>query len=274
MKQTMSDATRQQRRREIRDQIKAGRALLGKGLSLQPKAAEIMAVAMVVKAKLEETNNPRRASEAAELAHTLVETSVAARPPTVQKIACAKGCAYCCHTFVAITPPEVFRLAGVVRGGRAAGTTAEAVRARGAPVIGIQPRDRIGRKLPCPLLVDGACSVYRHRPLACRQATSLDLAACIDEFEARNLDARIPISGAYLNFASNAHITLLGAMRAAGLSTDALELAAALDVALTTPDAEARWLAGEDVFHGVQRPAAREAQTERAIQHVADSLSG
>jgi len=270
----MSDATRQQRRREVREQIKFGRALFGRGLSLQPKAAEVVAVAMAVKAKLEEAGNPRRASEAAELAQNLVETSVAARPPSVQKIACTKGCAYCCHTFVAITPPEAFRLADAVRSGRAAGMTADVVRARGAPLVGVRPGDRIGRKLACPLLVDGACSVYRHRPLACRQATSLDLGACIDEFEGRNLQAQVPISGAYLNYASNAHITLLGAMRAAGMATDALELAAALDVALAMPDAETRWLAGEDVFRDVQRPGAREARTEQAIQHVADALSG
>ncbi len=270
----MSDTTRQQRRREMREQIKAGRALLSKGLSLQPKAAEIAAVAMVVKAKLEEAGNTRRAGEAAELAQSLVEVSVAARPPTVQKIACTKGCAYCCHTFVAITPPEVFRLAGAVRDGRAAGMTVDTVRARGAPLVGVRPRDRIGRKLACPLLVDGACSVYRHRPLACRQATSLDLAACVDEFEARNLEARIPISGAYLNYSSNAHITLLGAMRAAGLPTESFELAGALEVALTVPDAETRWLAGEDVFRDAQRPGPREAQTERAIQLVADGLAG
>jgi hypothetical protein len=152
--------------------------------------------------------------------------------------------------------------------------TQDVVRARGAALVGVLPSDRIGRKLACPLLVEGACSVYRHRPLACRQATSLDLGACVDEFEGRNLEARIPISGAYLNYASNAHITLLGAMRAAGLSTDAMELAGALDAALATADAEARWLAGEDVFRDVQRPGAREAQTERAIQHVADSIAG
>ena len=175
---------------------------------------------------------------------------------------------------VAITPPEAFRLADAVRGGRAAGMTADTVRARGAPLVGIGPAERIGRKLACPLLVDGACSVYRHRPLACRQATSLDLAACVDEFEGRNLMGRIPISGAYLNHASNAHITLLGAMRAAKLPTDSFELAGALDVALTMADGEARWLGGEDVFRNVQKPGPREAQTERAIQVVADGLSG
>lgn len=269
----MSDATRQQRRREAREKVKAGRQILAKGLSLQPKAAEIVAVAMVVKAKLDEAHNPRRASEAAEIAQALVETSVAARPPTLQKIACAKGCSYCCHTFVGATPPEIFRLAHAVRGGLAAGMTVETIRDRAKPLIGIAPADRLGRKLPCPLLVDNACSIYRHRPMACRQATSLDLAACIDEFEGRDLEARVPISGAYLQHSSNAHITLLGALRAARLPTDALELAAALDVALAEPEAEARWLAGDDVFRDVARHVKREALTERAIQHVADAIS-
>lgn len=269
----MTEVSRQQRRREIREQVKTGRALLHKGLSLQPKSAEIVAVAMVVKSKLEEAGNARRASEAAELAQTLVETSLAARPPTLQKIACTRGCTYCCHAFVAVTPPEAFRLADAIRKGLAAGLSPEVVRARGRPLMGVPPDGRIGAKLPCPLLVDGGCSVYKHRPLVCRQATSLDLAACIDEFEARNLEARVPISGAHLQHASNAHITLLGALKAAALPTDALELASALDVALAEPDAEARWLDGVDVFRDVPRFVKREAATERAIAHIAAALA-
>lgn len=269
----MSDATRQQRRREVREKVKAGRQLLAKGLPLQPNAAEIVAVAMVVKSKLEEAGNGRRASEAAELAQTLVDTSIAARPPTLQKIACTKGCAYCCHTLVAVTAPEAFRLANAVRAGLAAGMSAETVVERGRPLVGMAPNDRIGRKLPCPLLVDGTCSVYRHRPLVCRQATSLDLAACIDEFEGRNLDARVPISGAYRQHSSNAHITLLAALKAVGLMIEPLELASALAVALADPDAETRWLAGEDVFRDVPRIVKRDDQVERAIGHVAAALA-
>jgi hypothetical protein len=150
---------------------------------------------------------------------------------------------------------------------------ADVVRQRGRALIGIAPAARIGGKLACPLLVDGGCSVYRYRPLVCRQATSLDLAVCIDEFEGRNLSARIPISGVHLQHASNAHITLLGAMRASGFATDALELAAVLDAALSMPDAEARWLAGEDVFQHVPRQVKREARLEHAISHVAAALT-
>jgi hypothetical protein len=62
-------------------------------------------------------------------------------------------------------------------------------------------------------------------------------------------------------------------MRAAGFATDALELAAALDVALAEPDAEARWLGGEDVFGNVPRQVTREARLEQAISHVAGALA-
>lgn len=269
----MSEVTRQQRRREARERIKVGRHLLGHGLPLQPRTSEIVAIAQVVKAKLDEAGNDRRASEAAELAQSLAETSLAARPSTQQKIACTRGCSYCCHTFVAITPPEAFRLAAAVRAGHAAGMAPDVVRERGRAQIGVSPEARIGGKLACPLLVDGGCSVYRFRPLVCRQATSLDVNVCIDEFEGRNLKAQVPISGVHLQHASNAHITLLGAMRAMGFATDALELAAALDAALAVPDAEARWLKGEDVFASVPRQVKREARLEQAISHVAAALA-
>jgi len=269
----MSEVTRQQRRREVRQQVKAGRQILTKGLPLQPSSSELIAVAQVVKAKFDEAGNVRRASEAAGLAQNLAEESLAARPPTQQKIACAKGCNYCCHTFVAVTAPEVFRLAETIRGTRIAGMEPDAIRARARPLIGVSPADRLGARLPCPLLLEGGCSVYRARPLVCRQATSTDLAACIEEFEGRNLNARIPISGVHLQHASNAHITLLGAMRAAGFATDALELAAALEAVLVAPDAEARWLQGEDVFKAVPRQVTREATLEKAISHVAAALT-
>ncbi len=87
----MSEVSRQQRRREIRERIKKGHQLLGQGLPLQPRASEIVAVAQVVRAKLEETGNARRAGEAAEIAQSLAERSLAARPATKQQIACTRS---------------------------------------------------------------------------------------------------------------------------------------------------------------------------------------
>ena len=172
----MSDATRQQRRREVREQIKAGRAVARQGAvaATQGRRDHGGGDGREGQTRRSWQSEPRQRSGGA----GADSGRDVGRGPSakVQKIACAKGCAYCCHTFVAITPPEAFRLADAVRAGRAAGMSAEVVRARGEPLVGVRPGERIGRKLACPLLVDGACSVYRHRPLACRQATSLDLA--------------------------------------------------------------------------------------------------
>jgi hypothetical protein len=48
-------------------------------------------------------------------------------------------------------------------------------------------------------------------------------------------------------------IALKGAFKRAGLATSAYELNSALSVALLTPNAEQRWLAGEDIFRDVQQ---------------------
>ena len=38
--------------------------------------------------------------------------------------------------------------------------SAESVRARCAPLVGIEAPARMGAKLPCPVLVDNACAAY------------------------------------------------------------------------------------------------------------------
>jgi hypothetical protein len=72
--------------------------------------------------------------------------------------------------------------------------------------------------------------------------------------------------------ASNAHLVLLSAMRSTGMPTVAYELAAALEVALTTPEAERRWLAGENVLAGVANRARRPPAVEAVIARIADEI--
>lgn len=263
----MSEATRQAKRRERRELEKTGSILMRRGIKQVPAPLDLVAVAAVVLAKFREVANPRRASEAAALAQNLAEVSLKAQPPRVS-IACTKGCSYCCHTFVAITAPEAFRLAEVVRSGRS-GLTRDEVLARSARLAGIPPQGRIGTKLPCPLLVDGACSAYAERPLVCRQATSLDLPACLDEFEGTDENTRIPVSSPHLAHASNAHVALLAAMRAAGLPDAPIELGTALGTALSEIDGEARWLAGENIFADAPRLSQRDADADRVTRQIA-----
>lgn len=268
----MSEETRQQRRQRQREQLKLGRAKLGAGLSLQPRSFEVIAVAALVKAKLTEAGNACRASEAAGLAQALGEASLAAHPAR-RAIACAKGCAYCCHGFVGATAPEVFRVAAAVRAKGSEAPPLEAIAAAGAAVRDVKPDDRVGLKRPCALLKHNACSVYASRPLVCRQATSFSLPSCVEEFEGIDRESRIEVSSVHLDHASNAHIVLLGAMRAAGLPTDALELSSATALALAEPDAEARWLAGEDVFASLPRFVRRPPEIERVAGEIAKAIS-
>ncbi len=83
-----------------------------------------------------------------------------ARGAELAGIACRRGCAFCCHVDVDVTPLEAIRLAR--RGGGAGAAAAQ----EGA------------RHPPCPLLVDGACSQYERRPLACRAVFSPDARRC------------------------------------------------------------------------------------------------
>lgn len=77
--------------------------------------------------------------------------------------ACRKGCSHCCHIGVALTQTE----AAVI--GKAIGRAPLQVKRSKA----LDTKD-YGYHYPCTFLVEGACSIYEHRPLACRTHYNLD----------------------------------------------------------------------------------------------------
>ncbi len=245
---------------------------MGAGLPAQPRRDAVLGVALVLKSKLMERGNDQRAGEAAELAHSLIEKSLTARPPTIP-ITCRSGCAYCCYSYVGVTAPEVFRLANAVRASRNEALKVDHVRARGLPLRGLNPSERTGRKLPCPVLVGDLCGVYHERPMVCRQATSLSLEACVDEFENAGKYAEIPVSSLHLAYASNVHVAFLGALEAAGYSSDAYEMSAALDLALSENDTQRRWLAGERLFAGLPTVVRPSRDVEAVARKIAEAIS-
>jgi hypothetical protein len=263
--------SRQQQRQLHREFVKLGRGALTTGLTAQPKRDTVLGVALLLKSKLAERGNDGRAGEAAGIAHALIEKSLVARPPTIS-IACRKGCAYCCYSFVGVTAPEVFRLANAVRKSRNDALTLDGVREKGRALRGLGPAERLGRKLPCSLLVNDMCGVYPERPMVCRQATSLSLDACVDEFENAGKYAEIPVSSLHLAYASNVHVAFLGALEAVGYPSDAYELSAALDIALHASDAEKRWLMGEPVFANLQAVVRPSPDIELVARKIAESI--
>lgn len=78
-------------------------------------------------------------------------------------VACGRGCAHCCHMSIRLTSAEAERLGSAI--GR---PPAKLSRTRNRA-----PQEFDGR--PCPFLAaDRSCSIYEHRPLACRTHASFE----------------------------------------------------------------------------------------------------
>ena len=163
-------------------------------------------------------------------------------------IACRKGCSFCCRVWVDTTPPEVlYTVKNMPPEQRQ--LAKEAVEQACRQTSGASFADRCGKvNPPCPLLgVDGACTVYDSRPINCRTLVSTDAEQCRQTF-IEGSDAGFPGLRVWLTLRDSYATALEGALVHARLAHQARELNDSLRIALATPDAEARWLAGADDF--------------------------
>ncbi len=161
---------------------------------------------------------------------------------------CSKGCDHCCYQWVRCSIPEAL-------------FTFEGIKSTCMPEEIADLRARIGvyaaelvpdesgviPQVPCPLLRDGACSVYEHRPLICRGVGSLDADACL----AAKLDPQnvtVPYLLPMLQITAALRNGLAQGIGAAGLPGYDVVLAFALRILIDDPDAAAKYFAGEDVF--------------------------
>ncbi len=186
-----------------------------------------------------------RASRAAAFAADLLEINMTAH--LKEQPACARGCFHCCTTYVSTSLPEVFRLARAVEGDRQKHLRiyAAAAKAKDMP----QWKREVDR-VPCPILADNACSAYGARPMVCRVVLSTSLESCLRIFQQGSTEkfASPPSLGTLRSYLV---VMLRAAMLVAKLPHQNFELTHALEIALSTPNAEARWLAGEDLFSAV-----------------------
>lgn len=221
---------------------------------------------------------PTRASKAAEKAHEFFETSLK-RNASGTRIECAKGCAFCCYVAVSALAPEVFLIANTIRAQYASDLEARSARIhmveRATHRLG--GYERAMRKIPCALLENNTCTVYSARPGPCRGVTSTSMRACESAFNGRAV--MIPTPPVW-NTLRNAQLqALMAALTAAELPAESYELNEAVCLALDNPDAEARWLKGEDVFAGVStlrigidNPAVTENNRRVIAQLIAGAL--
>ena len=258
--------SRQQRRKFRRDSIERGRKILARGLGPDLGEDEAVGIVLILHECLTDAARPRRASEAAELVETLLEKSLPADIRGLE-LGCRKGCSFCCSALVTCSAPEIFRVAHWLAEHattaaapiKLADITAEATR---RDALTQTPEQRFLERAPCPLLVSNACGVYAVRPIPCRALYSLSSEAC--RIALQDNAGEVPIIVAAMQKGETARTLLLAALNAAGLSDRGIELTAGVMAVIGRPDAEARWLAGENVFDGVlgaeRTPGSRRAQ--------------
>jgi Fe-S-cluster containining protein len=219
-----------------------------------------------------DSRNPARAGNAAKRAHELFETSLKTNP-SKQAIACAKGCAFCCHVSVTATAPEVFLVANALREKYKDDfqTIVYRVQAADQKTRMLSSMERAQKRVPCALLEDNACSIYTSRPGACRGFVSTSAKACERGFNGE-YNVQIDTPSEWIALRSAQKQALLAALAASDLPNRCYEFHHALRIALETPDAEARWLKGEDIFKNVAYERIEDPAAEAHNQQIIATL--
>jgi Fe-S-cluster containining protein len=152
------------------------------------------------------------------------------RPP----LDCCEGCWYCCaKPGVLVSIPDLLRILDRVRsawGPDALAALRGRARRYAAQMAGRRFDDPIDESVPCPLLVDGRCSVYDVRPLVCRGYNSTDVKACRDAHG--NSSGLVPIFAVLKDVTDGATVGMAESLEAAGLNAALVDLGSAIHIAL------------------------------------------
>ncbi len=101
------------------------------------------------------------------------------------QIACHKGCEWCCHQAVFANSYEIHYLSEYIKLNLPKEKRIEALqkaKRKNEHVSQLSEAEMLQYKSPCPLLIDGACSSYAARPMACRIYLSTRLETCLEFF--------------------------------------------------------------------------------------------
>ena len=176
----------------------------------------------------------------------VTERSMSQSFPPSEPVACRKGCAYCCHLLFFTDAPTVFLIADEVSK-RLPPREVEALIGRLAEFEEMEFGLRMVPRPPCPLLMETLCQAYDVRPLVCRAQNSLNLSECEEKFRG---ERRLVVAhGIPMTVWGAIAEGLSAGLAETGFGADAsLEFTMALRIALETPAAAERWLAGDPTF--------------------------
>jgi hypothetical protein len=225
---------------------------------------------------LSEGRTPLKVLETAENAQDFADKMVsdvhAASP--MDRPVCREGCSWCCHVWVIVSAAEVLLLADTLRkdlSAEALDETRRRLKELDGVAKGMSYRERCRARLPCALLVDGRCSAYGARPMACRGWNSLDALKCEQSYrQGFHKSCLVTNNWVQRDVCATISAGHREGLAESGLRGDMLELTAALHVALEDDRAAERWLAGERIFEVARVRAerwARERDREQGNQH-------
>ncbi|HZY89216.1 MAG TPA: YkgJ family cysteine cluster protein [Gemmataceae bacterium] len=186
------------------------------------------------------------------LAEQAVRATREEMPPRTP-LACREGCAWCCYKPVGTAAPEVLRIVAYLRDTLSPeqwGDLCARVRSGAEQRRQLGPARARRAALPCPLLVENRCSAYPVRPLTCRGYNSSDAKRCERALGADS-GVEVPIYWPQQRLTAFVLDGLRAGLEESRLDAGLLDLTAAMEIALETPDAQERWLEGVGVF----RPA-------------------
>ncbi len=94
---------------------------------------------------------------------------------------CQKGCSWCCHQPIFALSHEIHYLTNFIANNfdkDQINQILEKAKAKNDVVEKLSSSEMLNYKSPCPLLIDGACSAYEARPMACRIYLSMSVTTC------------------------------------------------------------------------------------------------
>lgn len=265
----MTERLSRSARRQI---LKDDEPWVGKPLVLTAIGRALQANTRHLALMLRDTRARDRASQAAAFAAQLLDVTLNAQ--VKEPVACGKGCSHCCGTLITATIPEILRLARDIKGEK---DIVKRVLDAAAMAKGLPQSAPNSARIVCPILEERLCARYVARPLVCRSLLSGSLAACIRIFEEDRPEG-IPLVVPSAEIRAYVLLMLQAALRLAGLPHRHYELIQGLAAALSRDDAEARWLAGEPVFDGVEidqadaRASRVSAMAEQLVAAIQPSL--
>jgi hypothetical protein len=165
-------------------------------------------------------------------------------------VECRKGCSFCCRLKVTGTVLEVVRIAAAIGAGRFPDRRSVVLSAADK-VAGLDDTQRLAGQVPCPLLIEGACSVYEIRPITCRALLSRSVSLCERQFDVSvGTDDNVPVPSPVTPRLLSACLIngQIAALRDLGLPSRPVDLITGLAALERDPNLFVRWLSGEDVF--------------------------